>query len=256
MKLSTLPGALALLATTTLSSQAVITTVSTSTPVATGGPSFFSDGSSDYFGIVSNTGTMIAGATFTSNLTSPPDGSLAGRDLDDGSTRPATRTAEWQLSIAGIPNAASPFTNISFSGRIAARDDNNAWDNADPIDFITFELLQDGAILTSETKDYRSTAGLTFFNGNLALDTNGDGIGDGVHVPNASANPSLAQNASLTGTTANSTIVLRITVHSDSGNEEFWVDGTLSADVDIVPEPSSSLMLSLAGGFLLMRRKK
>ena len=173
---------------------------------------------------------------------------------------PQTRTAEWQLSVASIPNAASPFTNISFSGRIAAADDT-PWDNDNVnsnVDFITFELVQDGVTLATETKDFRPTGPVAenSVNFNLALDTTGDGVGDGTVVPNASADPLLAQAFTLTGTTAASTIVLRVTAHSESGNEEFWVDGTLSADIDIVPEPSSSLMLALAGGLLVVRRKK
>ncbi len=251
--------ALALLACTTLSSQAVITQVTTSVPVATGGEAFFSDGNistgADYFGIVDNSGNTIGGVSFSPNFTAPPIGALAGRD-HDGEGGSKERTAEWQLSIAGISGAVSPFTNISFSGRIAARDDDNAWDNESAPDFVKFELLQDGVVVSSETKDFRSTAALGLFNGDLALDTNSDGVGDGTVVPNASADPNLAQAFSLTGTTANSTIALRVTAHSDSGNEEYWVDGTLSADVDIVPEPSSSLMLALAGGFFMARRKK
>jgi hypothetical protein len=247
-------------ASTLGTSHAVLTF--TSTPVATGGEAYYSDGGvdtgADYFGIVDNTKTMIAGDPFSASDTAPPIGALAGRDLDDGNSRPKTRTAEWQLNIASIPNAVSPFTNISFSGRIAAADDS-PWDN-DPggpnVDFITFELIQDGVTLTSETKDFRSTAAIGFVNGNLALDTDGNGVGDGTVVPNAFTDPVLAQAFSLTGTGANSTIILRVTAHSDSGNEEFWIDGTLSADVDVIPEPSSSLMLALAGGLLAIRRKK
>ncbi|NWK57709.1 PEP-CTERM sorting domain-containing protein [Verrucomicrobiaceae bacterium N1E253] len=227
----------------------------TSTPVATGGQAYFSDGGSssgaDYFGVVDNTGTMIAGSFFSPSDTTPPSGSIAGRDHDDGNNRPGTRTAEWQLNIGSISGASAPFTNIFFSGSIAAGP--NGWDN-DPggsTDFVMFELLLDGVVVASETQGFRSTAPLGGFAGNLALDTNGDGVGDGAVVGSE-----VAQNFSLTGTTANSTVVLRMTAHSDASGAEFWANGTLTADVAIVPEPSVSFLIGAGALGFLARRKR
>lgn len=237
-----------LLAVATLPCHAAMT--STSTPVATGGLPYFSDGVSDYFGIVDASATTIGGLAFTPSTTSPSTGDLAGRDIDDGIPANATRTAEWSLNIASIPTAISPFTNISFSGNLAAS--QNTWDNttAGNIDLITFELFLDGAVVATDMAAFRSQNALGINDGTLALDTNGDGVGDGTGV--SVSGTALA----LSGVTANSTIVVRATATVNSGTEEFWMNGILSADFDTVPEPSSSFMLALAGGLLVMRRKK
>ena len=251
IKMSVLPVALLFFSAAALPSHAIITQVSNSTPTATGpGGGFFSDGGSDYFGIVDNTGNFIQGVGFTATDTTPPAGALAGRDLDDGNTRPGTRTAEWELNIASIAGAVSSFTNILFSGTIAAGP--AGWDNftGSSVDFVTLELLQDGVVLASETKDFRSTAPLNNGPGDLALDTNGDGVGDAATVSIS------GQNFSLTGTTASSTVVVRMTAHSDASGAEFWVSGNLTADVDIIPEPSSSLMLIFGSGLLMIRRRR
>lgn len=243
----TLSVAAALLAAGTLPSYAVITSVSTSVPTGT---DEFSNGSSDYFGLVDNGGTMIAGTTFSPNVTAPPADSVAGRD-HDGQGGSDNRTASWTLNITNHSGAIAPFSNISFRGTLAARDTSAPWDRnpSGDDDFILFELYQDGVLLASESKDYRANSALNF-SGNLALDTNADLRGDGADVTPA------GQALAMTGTTANSTIEVRITAQSNSSTEEWWASGELSADIDIVPEPSSSLMLALAGGLLAFRRKK
>lgn len=230
------------------STQAVLTAISTSTPVV-GETGDYSDGGGDYFGVV--TGGQISGTAFSPNLTSPTEGSLAGRDLDDGNTRPTTRTAEWSLPLPG--GAVAPMTSIVFRGTLAARDDNNAWDNPGNAtdDYVTFELFIDGAL--NQTRDYRPDVAVGLFNGNLKLDTNGDNVGDGELASNTGVAFVMDPGAA---TPANTSIVLRVTAHSDSSNEEFWTSGTLEAVVDVVPEPSSVMMLGLAGGLLAFRRKK
>lgn len=234
------------------SSHAVLTAISTSTP-AVGETGDFSDGGTDYFGVV--TGGQIAGTTFSSGQTSPPEGSLAGRDLDDGNTKLSTRTATWSLPLPG--GAAAPFTSIVFKGSIAARDvatnGIGAWDNPGTAadDFVTFELFLDG--VSAGKADFRPDVAIGNFNGSLALDTNNDGVGDGTLVTPTSG---FLFNINAGVATANTSVTVVLTTHSDSGNEEFWTSGSLEAVVDVVPEPSSTMMLGLAGGLLAFRRKK
>ncbi|NWK55951.1 PEP-CTERM sorting domain-containing protein [Verrucomicrobiaceae bacterium N1E253] len=216
--------------------------ISSSIPTVgeTGG---FSDGVGDYFGIV--TGGLIAGNTFSPNTTTPPEGALAGRDLDDGGALPADRTAEWSLPLPG--GATPPMSSIIFNGSIAARD-STSWDASDSI---KLELFIDGLIADSiEFRPNNPTSTTS-----LAEDTNADNIGDGPAI-----NPLAPYAFQLSSpTTANTGVTVKITAHSDSANEEFWVSGTLSAEVDTsgtVPEPSSTMLLGLAGSILIFRRKK
>ena len=60
----------------------------------------YSDGVSDYFGIVETGGFTINGTSFTPLETLPPFGSVAGRDIDDHQLRPNTQTAVWNLALA------------------------------------------------------------------------------------------------------------------------------------------------------------
>lgn len=230
------------------SSHAVLTALSTSIPVA-GETGDFSDGGSDYFGVVS--GGQIAGTTFSPSQTSPGEGALAGRDHDDGNTKPSLRTATWTLPVPGA--ISGPITAIVFRGSIAARDvatsGTGAWDNPD--DFVTFELFLDG--VSSGKADFRPDVPNGSFNGSLAQDTNDDGVGDGTTVTPGSG---LAFTIDPGAATANTTVTVVVSASSDSGNEEFWVTGTLEGTADVVPEPSSTLMLGIAGGLLITRRKK
>lgn len=214
----------------------------------TAGSTFFSDTGSDYFGVVESGGASIEGLAFTPGSTNPSDGSLTGRDLDDGNIRLPTQTAEWTLDISDYA-AIGPFTNISFAFDIAAR--TLQWDNfGGNLDFIQFELLVDSTLQDSII--FRPDVAIGLTQGTLAVDSNADGVGDGTALA-----PLTANSFSLsTATTGNTDVVVRVTVRSDSGNEEFWTDGNLTADLDIVPEPSSTAFLVLAGGLLLSRRKR
>jgi hypothetical protein len=239
------------------SARAVITAQSVITPTI-GETGSFTDGGNDYFGIVDNAG-QIAGGSFSTATTSPifsaTEGTVAGRDIDDAGSKPATRTATWSLNVAGIANSSGPFTNINFSGHIAATE--NGWNNFDDAlddDFVTFSLKLDG--FETDIQDFRpnitNAQGQAGSSGSLALDTNGDEVGDGTAVAAAGT----GQTFSLTGVTANTSIELVMTVHANAGDQEFWASGALTADIDVVPEPSSTLMLSLAGGLLALRRRR
>ena len=215
---------------------AVLTGVSTSTPTVT-----FNDSSSngeDYFGIVGG-GGMINGTNIDSSINAP-DGSVAGEDIDGiAGTGGRMQMATWSLSLPGDAIPGTGFTSINFSGLFAAND--NVFDNTDHFDF-TFSL--NGAT-TSDISIRYDRAGGDNFNDSLAIDTDGNGIGDGTAISTSGT----AISFSDPGGALISSVVVKLTVDSTAwaAGEEFWANGTLDAVYDraAIPEPSSFLMIGI-----------
>jgi hypothetical protein len=163
---------------------------------------FFTDGSSDYFGIFDPTGA----AHDFDGFPTPPGGVpiysgntdfyLVGEDLDGGPD-PATQTLTWTgLNISG-------FTALVLSVDLAA--DLGGFD---PTDEITFEANIDAAGFNV----------ITQFNGSVVNGVATDGVN------NLSLFFQTITN-SIVGTGA--TLDLRLTVTATSGNEEFAIDNVI-----------------------------
>lgn len=217
--------------------------IDTSTPTANPSTPFFSDGGSDYFGVVDNSG-LIAGTIFSSNVTSPPIGSLAGRDHDDGNSRPEIVIAEWALTLPSDAQSGTGLSNIIFSATVAAKE--TGWlDNS-----IQYELLING-VVTSTRAFYSSIPSVTA--GVLLEDTNADQVGDGTAISSSGTSISLSDS----GGSAINSVILRATIHSARGDSEHWTLGSLSADyTQAVPEPSSLMLLGLGTVGFLSRRSR
>jgi len=237
----------------TISSHAAITTITTSVPTSL---DFFSDGTGDYFGIVRSvsggTGTLEpSGLTFTSNTAiSPIVGSLTGRDHDDGdAVKSPQLTALWSLALPGGANPGTGFSNINFTATLAAK--ANGWDNSTgDIDNIIFELLLNGSVVA--TRAFQPTGAFNVQDTSLALDTNNDGVGDGLAISQTGTGFTITNSG---GSTINS-LQIRGMFTSNDGEAAYWVSGILSGNYDMVPEPSSAFLLGLGSLCLLARRSR
>lgn len=207
---------------------------------------FFTDGSKDYFGITGVNdfdGDPVASGVpsfsgFDSNF-------LIGEDLDSGGG-PSTVTLTWAgLDIAGL-------TDIVISSSFAA--ELQEWDVAD--DGIDLEYQIDGGGYVTAFRfrtDGTGTSGGTF-NGDLALDSDGMGFGEGAVLTRA------AQDFDLPISETGTTLDLQLTISANSGDEAFAVDnigvvGTLAA----IPEPTAAIFGSLVAtglGVCISRRPK
>ena len=251
-----------IIAAGTISSHAAITTVSTQTPLAVLPTVFFSDNGTpagtDYFNVVKTvnsgdplTGTFVDNSTYVSTGVEPIIGSLAGRDHDNQSTRPFTAQASWKLNLAGDAGAGTGFSNIIFSATLAANE--GQWDNlAGEIDDIKFEVFLNSSAVAVATRTFKPTGIANTDNTSLALDTNGDGVGDGLAIT-TSGTGFMITNAGGAGITS---IEVRASFTTNVSAESYWTFGTLSADYDMVPEPSSTLLFGLGGLTLLTRRSR
>jgi hypothetical protein len=174
----------------------------------------------DYFGVVTTGVTVleIANSPFSSWETSPPPGAVAGRDHDDGSTKPATRTATWTLML---PQFTQSIDNLVFSGTLAAADaDLGNWQPTGT-DLITLELKIDD--VTIVTQSYQG-------NGTGQLELN---------PPSGSFLTASGVSVTLSdtdlGIAAITSVQLLATVTSDSSQEDWWLSGTLSYDETTLP---------------------
>ncbi|WP_411827054.1 PEP-CTERM sorting domain-containing protein [Luteolibacter sp. AS25] len=234
---------------------AAITTTSNDVPAST---FFFSDNGGDYFNLVDTpnsgsnppTGTFVDSTTYESTGVVPIAGSIAGRDHDDGNIRPEQVQASWILMLPGDAASATGFTNINFSGTVAAT--QNAWDRGTigGVDNIHFDFFINGSLVGFLHYEPNGAAGGG--NYNLALDTNADGTGDGQLISETGTNFSF----SAVGGAATTLIEVRGTYFVDDGSAAHWTFGTLSADYDMVPEPSSALLLGLGSLGLIVRRSR
>lgn len=220
-------------------SSAAITSISSSSPTLS---STFTDGGSDYFGIV-NSGLILT-QNFNSSI-NPPEGSVAGEDLD-GEGGSNTQTVTWTLNLPGDAVPGTGLTTIDFSGLLASGAGFDDADGSHPFVF-SVDGSEVGRITFSRVNDGDP------FNSALAVDTNLDGFGDGA-VATATGT---AVTFSDPGGAAVTSVDVVFTISSGSGGEEFWTNGTLSAQYDMVavPEPST-LLLSVIGAFAVIRRSR
>lgn len=213
-------------------------TVSSTTPTLS---SSFSDGSGDYFGLIDASGDI--GGTNISTSLSPPEGSVAGEDLDgEGGT--GTETATWTIVLPGDAAPGTGLTSINFAGVLAGR--GGAWDSTDGIDFA---FTVGGSAVDSIS--FRWDDANDNFNGALAIDTTGDGFGDGTTV----STTGLGFSFSDAGGSSITSVTVVMTASSNGGDEEFWASGNLSASYEQIPEPSATLLGGL-GLLALLRRRR
>lgn len=242
----------------TLSSYGAITNLSTNVPTSSG---FFTDGAADFFGIVdtattTTTGTLVGGGNYLIKDVFPIAGYLIGRDHDDADTRPGTLQATWSLSLPSNAAFGTGLTNIKFSGTLAAA--QGGWDgkssSGNVPDSIKFELIVDGIV--TATMFFASDSETSV--GSLRLDTNGDDIGDALQISatGITFTPSTNNPLSNAGGASVTSVQLRGTFASDSSDATYWTFGTLSADYDLVPEPSSALLFGIGAVGLIARRSR
>ena len=170
------------------------------------------------------------GATLTNPFTNL-QGSYAwmAHDVDGipGFTGSDTDVLNW----AGIDITGQ--TNLTFSGFFGASSiagiGFGSWDDQD---FISIEVQIDGGGFTEILRFEGNVAGNV---GDLAVDTNGDGLGDGTSLTEALA---LFSNIAIAGT--GTTLDLRITFEADGGQEElafdqFQISGDNSGPINGTP---------------------
>lgn len=140
----------------------------------------------------------------------------------------------------------SSFTNLQWSGFFAedtAGDFNEDWDITTSV-HVEVQIDGGGFNRIFAIESINSTIG----NRAPAVDTNFDGLGDGVAITDTFTqfSSSIANG---------STLDLRISIIDlDTGDEDIAFDNILITG-DLVPEPSSGL-LSLLGAILLLRRRR
>lgn len=211
---------------------------------------FFSDGGSDYFGITDGNGTDDYGVNGTPGGENNYGGAvgtyLNGEDLDgEGASLPIV------LDWTGID--ISNYENLEFMDSFAEFDDG-APGNIDTADFITIDVqIDDGGFIT--ILEFRGDDPDTF-NGLFAVDTDGDGLGDGETL-----NGTFAEFVANIGGTGSS-LDLRLSISVDSGSEDFAADNFMiigdliqANNGPAVPEPTTFALLGFAGLALARRRR-
>lgn len=184
-------------------------------------PAFFSDGSSDYFGLHGSAdnwgaGTTPSGVKAYTGFDTATGSILTGMDLDgEGASLPIV--VDWTgLNIAGL-------TGLQFSGDFAEFFDDPG--DIDEPDYILVQYQIDGGgylnLMAFEGADFTSSG---IYNGIFRQDTNFDGTGDGLALGNAAQN--FAELIVGTGTTLD----IRLLVSVDSGDEDFGIDNFLVID--------------------------
>jgi hypothetical protein len=188
-------------------------------------------GSGDYFVRTNDPGdgsTNGFGRTFTNIQSNPGDFYWRGEDLDPNLTNPGTVT--WtSIDITGK-------TDLKFSGFFGASDGVASGIpllRFEDSDFIRVEA-QIGAGSFQNLIEFRgdNLLGGSGSAGNLRVDTNGNGVGDGTLLTT-----SLAQFGPLNIIGTGTTLTLRVTASVDGSNEEITFDHfTLTSEVAGAPE--------------------
>lgn len=181
---------------------------------------FFSDGSSNYYGITDGVSVFNFGPSSSASGLEAYTGFegpyLTGEDIDEGG-RPNPKEITWtNIDITNLEN-------LQFSGYFAEGVASSGND-IDVADFIRLEYSIDGSSLT-KIIEFRGSATNTFFR----EDTNNDGTGDG-----PIALGEVAQKFSKAIANTGSSLTLKLSVALNSGDEDFAIDslvisGTMSA---------------------------
>ena len=192
-------------------STTLLTETFSTTTQFTGEQWFWSDGSTDYYGIApSNYGSQ---SSATENSFSGHTGEyLTGEDMDgygsetnlpSGFSLPAELI--WSIDVSG-------YTSLEFSGLFGSAYANKH----DGSDYLKISASLDGGSSYTEVLAFESTT--TGTNGALSQDTDSDGIGDGTQL--TSTLQTFTSSISGTGTT----LLLKLEASFNSGDEDFAVD--------------------------------
>ena len=192
-------------------STTLLTETFSTTTQFTGEQWFWSDGSTDYYGIApSNYGSQ---SSANENTFSGYTGEyLTGEDMDgygsetnlpSGFSLPAELI--WSVDVSG-------YTSLEFSGLFGSAYTNKH----DGSDYLKISASLDGGSSYTEVLAFESTT--TGTNGALSQDTDSDGIGDGTQL--TSTLQTFTSSISGTGTT----LLLKLEASFNSGDEDFAVD--------------------------------
>ena len=184
-------------------------------------PGEFSDGSEDYF--IRTDESNIAGAMAFSNK----QGSFffGAHDLDNAVPGGSGGSKIREISFNNID--VSDLTSFTFSGYFAEDDDGGSqdWDDkpgTDSDDYLKAQYSFDGG--TSWTTFFAiegSNPGN--FNGEPAIDSDFDGVGDGALITDTFA----MHQASFTNGGGSATLNIKILINLDSGDEDIAIDNIL-----------------------------
>ena len=179
--------------------------------------SLFSDGGSDYFGLINPGVSFDFDGDPTANSVPAYTGLngsfLAGQDMDEDSTSNNDFTDQSVSFITSSSIDISGFHNLSFEGLFAEFNDGSSgqWEFND---LMRVEIDIDGTGFFT-VLDLRSETGSSSF---LAVDKDGNGFGDGTRL--GAAAQVLTADLDLTG----NNLRYRFTAVNDSGGEDFAVD--------------------------------
>jgi hypothetical protein len=209
----------------------------------------FHDGTGDFF-------TRIQGDTSgneTPNITINNGNSYidysgsyyyAGEDLDDGG---GDSLDEKVITFSTINTAG--YTDLQFSGLFAAGESSGD-DGFDSTDYMKVRYSTDGGSTWTVGLDFRYDQdfdGQTdTYNEPVALDTDGDEVGDGAILTNSFASYGFSIPVA-------DSVTIQFEAHADSADEQFAVD---NFQVTGIPEPATLTLLGLGGVVALIRRRR
>lgn len=191
---------------------------------------FFSDGAGDFFTADGNFGSFV-------NYSGGDGNFFAAMDIN-GEGGPVPQILSFDtIDISG-------FTDLQLTVDLAEDDDgsNEDWDTAD---FVDFQASIDGGAFFN-ILEIESIGDGDPFNTAPAIDTNGDGFGDGTTLTDTFQ----TFLADIAGT--GSTLDLRAVISLDSGDEDIAID---NVGVTGVPTPGAAALLGL-GGLAAARRRR
>ena len=196
---------------------------------------FFSDGYSDYLGINNGAGASCFSSACTDD---PPSGAPAytgftGAYLEedlDGEGASIRSPSHGPRCPAHAPGM------LVFSGKFAEDGSNHidiTGNTNFPPDFVKVEVAVDGGSAAT-VLEFRGTQRLASgYNGQFAVDTDGDGVGDGVVLGSAAQTFTRA----IPGTMGSS-FTLSVTLNVNAGNEEIAMDDfTVQCGPPLPPSP-------------------